>query len=95
MFYYSRYSPGRLSLRKAGTSLIESTLGNKKAEALMEGFSQLKSVAAVTARKKIDEFKEVIATSGYATTKNGPFGYVGPCILISCLRKLKNNVCRT
>jgi hypothetical protein len=70
----SRYSPARLSLRKAGTHLLESTIGNKKAEAFMEGFNQFKSVATVTAKKKLDEFKEVINNSSPAN-RNGPFGY--------------------
>lgn len=68
-----RYSPGRLSLRKAGTSLIESTIGGKKAEAFMEGFNQFKSVATVTMKNKIEELKEVVNNNSPAQ-KNGPFG---------------------
>jgi len=70
--FCSRYSPGRLSLRKAGTQLLESTIGNKKAEAFMEGFNQLKSVAAVTAKKKLDEIKVAI-NNNTPSNKNGPF----------------------
>ena len=68
-----RYSPARLSLRKAGSSLIESTIGGKKAEAFMEGFNQFKSVAAVTAKKKLDEFKEAMGNNNYPPGR-GPFG---------------------
>lgn len=74
-FYTSRYSPGRLSLRKAGNSLIESTIGGKKAEAIMEGFNQFKSAATVTVKTKLEELKEAV---GNNTTpgRNGPFGLI-------------------
>jgi hypothetical protein len=70
-----RYSPGRLSLRKAGSSLIESTIGNKKAEALMEGFNQFKSVATVTMKTKLEELKEAVGNNG-TPGRSGPFGYI-------------------
>jgi hypothetical protein len=67
---FRRYSPGRLSLRKA----FESTIGGKKAEAFMEGFNQFKSAATVTVKTKLEELKEAV---GNNTTpgRTGPFGY--------------------
>jgi len=63
-------------LRKAGSSFLESTFGGKKAEALLEGFNQFKSVATVTVKSKIDELREVVASNQApgSGSRNAPFG---------------------
>ncbi len=83
----SRYSPGRLSLRKAGNSIIESTIGGKKAEALMEGFNLFKNSAAVTVKTKLEELKEAVGNTS-TPGKNGPFGYLNSFFMFNTHNKL-------
>ncbi|KAK4881396.1 hypothetical protein RN001_004715 [Aquatica leii] len=76
---FSRYSPARLSLRKADLKMpqqiIENALSNlspssltgkKSNELIQGGISSLKS-AATTVAKKLDEIKEAISTSTTST----------------------------
>ncbi|KAF5299327.1 hypothetical protein FQA39_LY02500 [Lamprigera yunnana] len=76
---FSRYSPARLSLRKADLKMpqqiIENALSNlspssltgkKSNELIQGGISSLKS-AATTMAKKLDEIKEAISTSTTST----------------------------
>lgn len=76
---FSRYSPGRFSLRKAdlriGQQIIENAITNfspssltsrKSSELLMGGFNSLKS-AATSVAKKFDEIKEAVSSNNTPT----------------------------